>query len=79
VLASHIEEGLSIHLAVNSIHLYNVNSLFLCVSHRGCLEINDMMDIAGKKPLSLGDNIFDAVLLVFRACDEILGCHSPPK
>jgi len=73
VLATHIEEGLPIHLAVNSIHLLNVNSLSFCVFPSGCLEINDKTGIAGKKAVSLGDNIFDAVLLVFRACEEILG------
>jgi len=79
VLASHIEEGLPIHLAVNSIHLLNVNSLFFCVLPSGCLEINDKTGILSKKALSLGDNIFDAVLFVFQACEEILRCHSPAK
>jgi len=79
VLASHIEKGLPIHLAVNSIHLFNANSLFFCVFPSGCLKINDNTGIAGKKVLSLGDYIFDAVLLVFRASEEILGCYSPPK
>jgi len=72
VLASHIEEGLPIHLAVNSIYLLNVNSLFFGVFPSGCLEINDKTGIASKKALSLGNNIFDAVLLVLGACEEIL-------
>ena len=63
VLASHIEEDLPIHLAVNSIHLLNVNSLFFSVLPSGCLKINDKTGIAGKKALALGHNIFDAVLM----------------
>jgi len=74
-----MEEDLAIDLRVNSIHLLKDNSLIFGVFPSGCLVINDKMGIAGQKGLSLGDNIFDAVLLVFWACDEILGCHSPAK
>jgi len=79
VLASDIEEGLPIYLMVISIYLLNVNSLFFCLFPSACLDINNKRGIAGKKALSLCDNSFDAVLLVFKACEEILGCHSPPK
>jgi len=60
-----VEEGVPIHLAVNTIHILKDNSLFFCLFPSGCLEINDMMGNVGKKALALGDNIFHAVLLVF--------------
>jgi len=79
VLASHIEEALPIDLAVNCMHLLQFNSWFFCGFPRGGLEINDKTCIAGRKGLSLADNIFDPVLLVFWAYEEILRCHSPPN
>src|SRR5713101_3307663 len=79
VLAGHVEESPSVHLMVNSIHLLKVNSLFLCIFPSSRLKIDDKTSIASKKALSLRNNVFNAVLLVFRACEEILGGHSPPK
>jgi len=53
--------------------------MFFSVLPTGCLEINDKMEIPGKKALALGNNIFDAVPLVFRACEEILGIMAQPS